>query len=515
MANTVALTVLGFAGSLQILTYQADNEPGYQETSNLVGAVNTSVRSGNLVVALPGSATTIPAGSAGLLQVGVGGQYAIAPGYSTLIDTASTAATVFGGSTDGQLVIAGSGGLAFNAGLGSGTVLAGDASNYISVLRGAGAQKIATGIGDDTIVALNGNNIITAGAGNNFVLAQAGSNFIESFGEDLIWCPDGNATITLYDPQEPGSNPIQARTVFLGSGASQVVDAAARLRGLQTSTPNRSVIVVGSTAATIKSEGADQIWMQGGGGLVQSTGVHLEIGFGDVPQPTSIVTVTGYSADTIIGGTGAITVNAIQANDFVFAGPGALQFTGGLGASTILGNATGIASITGGAGSVIAIAYGQTSFTGGAGAATIAAFGGSVTINGGAGSGLFIAATTGNNRITAGTGNTTIYGGGAGDVLAAGSLGGGILVAGNGAETLIGEAGADLFAVVQGKIGDLVVQNFTKGQDAINLSGFAGNEAAIALAASSIIAGSQQVNLSDGTRILFVGVSGLSASSFI
>ena len=67
----------------------------------------------------------------------------------------------------------------------------------------------------------------------------------------------------------------------------------------------------------------------------------------------------------------------------------------------------------------MAIAYGQTQFTGGAGAATVAAFGGSVTINGGSGTGLFIGAAGGGNRITAGTGNTTIYGGGAGDVLAA------------------------------------------------------------------------------------------------
>ena len=514
IALTVALTLPGFGGGVQTLTYQTDNEPGYQAAFHLDGAISSSVRGGSLVVALPGDATTIPAGSAGLLQVGVGGQYTIAAGYLALIDTASTAATVFGGNSDGQLVIAGSGGLAFNAGLGAGTVLAGDANNYVSVLRGSGAQYIATGIGDDTIIAVSANNTIWSGAGNNFILGQGGNDLIYSMGNDLIWCPDGNPTIILCTPREPGASAIQARTVFLGNGAAQIFDTAASLFGLQSSTPNRSVIVVGSAAATINSQAADQIWMQDGGGLVQSTGVYLKAASGGGQTP-SVATVTSYSADTVIGGTGAITVNASRANDFVFAGTGALQFTGGLGASTILGNAGGTASITGGAGSVVAIAYGQTQFTGGAGAATVAAFGGSVTINGGSGTGLFIGAAGGGNRITAGTGNTTIYGGGAGDVLAAGSMGGGILVAGGGAETLIGGAGADLFAAMSGTAGTLVVQNFTPGQDFFTLVGFGAGAAATALAGAVVVGGSEQLTLSDGTRILFAGVTGLAGSSFI
>jgi hypothetical protein len=272
--------------------------------------------------------------------------------------------------------------------------------------------------------------------------------------------------------------------------------------------------VVGTAAATINSRGADQIWMNGGGGLVQSTGVNERYNIlGGTVQAGE--TVIGYSADTVIGGNGAITVNAVQANDFVFAGPGALAFTASLGASTILGNAQGTDSITGGAGSVVAIAYGQTSFTGGAGAATVAAFGGSVTITGGAGTGLFVGSPDGRNRITAGTGNTTIYGGGAGDILAAGSVGGGILVAGSGTETLIGGAGADLFAALQGKAGTITIQNFTKGRDFFTLSGFATNEAANALASAVTIAGSQQLTLSDGTKILFAGTTGVTASSFV
>ena len=514
MTNVSALTITGYAGSTQRLIFQSSHSPAYEALTFFAPDVSASVGSGSLTPLLPGSVETIPAGSSGLLQVGLGGQYTIGAGYLALVDTASTAATVFGGNTNGQAVVAGNGGLTFNAGLGAGTVIAGDGANYISVLQGAGSQNIATAMGDDTIVFTSGNNTIQSGGGNNLILAQGGNASIVSSSNDLIWCPDGNATIELIWPYDPSSHTIQTRTVFLGSGTSYVADRADSVSSGPGNGPYRSVIVVGSAAATIKSNAADQIWMQAGGGVVLSTGVNNStIWTGG--QTTSITSVAVYSADTVIGGTGAITVNASQANDFVFAGTGALQFTGGLGASTILGNAGGTASITGGAGSVVAIAYGQTQFTGGAGAATVAAFGGSVTINGGSGTGLFIGAAGGGNRITAGTGNTTIYGGGAGDVLAAGSMGGGILVAGGGAETLIGGAGADLFAAMSGTAGTLVVQNFTPGQDFFTLVGFGAGAAATALAGAVVVGGSEQLTLSDGTRILFAGVTGLAGSSFI
>ena len=265
--------------------------------------------------------------------------------------------------------------------------------------------------------------------------------------------------------------------------------------------------MVGSGAATLNGSGANHFWMQSGGGVVNSGG-HFQFS-GGVDY--------GTNADTVIGGTGAITVNASPsfASDFVFAGPGALSFLAGNGASTILGNAAGTASITGGAGSVVAIAYGSTNFTGGAGAATVAAFGGGVTINGGTGIGLYVGGPGGQNRINQGTGQATMYGGGDGDIIAAGSVGGGILVAGTGSETLIGGAGADLFAMLKGKAGNIVIQNFTQGQDFLSFSGFATDEATSALAASVMIAGAQQLTLSDGTKILFVGVTGLTASSFL
>ena len=108
-----------------------------------------------------------------------------------------------------------------------------------------------------------------------------------------------------------------------------------------------------------------------------------------------------------------------------------------------------------------------------------------------------------------------MYGGGVGDVITAGSVGGDILVGGSGAETLIGGAGADLFAALQGKASNLLVRNFTADQDFFTLSGFAANEATTALTSAVTIGGSEQLTLSDGTKILFAEGTGLGSSSFI
>ena len=455
--------------------------------------------------------------AAGVLQVTNGGPYAIDAGSTALIDSAAAQVTVFGGARSGQIVIAGTGGVAFNAGSGSGTVLVAGGDNLISVYPGAGAQNITTGDGNDTISALAGANTISAGAGRNLILAQGGNDLINSTGNDLISTPDGNPTITA------GSN---APVIFLGSGAALFNGGA-----------GNATVVVGSAAATLNSSGADQLWMQAGGGLVNSS-----------------------RADTVIGGAGTVTVNAGAANDFVFAGGGALAFNGGSGASTILGAAAGAANIVGGAGSVIAIAYGLTNFTTGSGAATVAAFGGSATVNagfgGGAGSGVYLGGPAGHNllRGTNGGGKSTLIGGGDGDALYASFSAGDVLQAGPGAETLsaflsqgnnkiYGGPGAEvillghgndqvlagtgsetitasgfgqaLIAFANGSHSNAQILSFGSGQNFISLVGFASGEATRALSVATFVGGSEQLTLSDGTKILFAGVTNLTSANFL
>ncbi len=503
-----AATVVGVGGAVQVMNF--DSSANVAIAQALLNIVDIGIGNGQTVAGQAGAPPTLPAGRSGLAQVTAGGQYAIAAGYAALVDAAATPATVFGGASNGQIVVAGSAGLAFNAGSGSGTVIAGGGNNLISVLPGAGAQNILTGGGNDTISVLTGNNIISAGSGINQILAQGGNDSIISAGTDLISAPDGRATIIA------GSN---NPTVFLGSGA-------ANFNGGN----GQATVVVGSAAATLNSAGRDQLWLQAGGGVVNSG-----------------------LADTIIGGSGAGTVNAGTGNDFVFAGSGRLSFNAGSGVSTILGAAAGVVALAGGAGSLIAVAYGTTSYIGGSGADTVAAFGGNVSIIGGSGIGVFLGGPAGGNRMIGGSGRATMIGGGAGDVLIAGSGPGDVMQAGAGAETLtgatarantkfyagagsdlliagrggsqmldgigaatmVGGAGADLFAFASGNAGRVAVQNFVAGQDFVSFLGFASGEAAQALSGAVVAAGSEQLTLSDGTRILFQNVTGLTSSNFL
>ncbi len=517
LAQRLSTTDIAVMQALGYTTSVAGPGPGIGLVANFTqsGGVAQTVTADNSTDAALVRALLPALPASGVLQVINGGLYAIGSGSTALVDSATTQVTVFGGANAGQIVVAGTGGLAFNAGAGSGTVLAAGGNNLISVYPGAGAQNITTGDGNDTISALAGANTISGGAGRNLILAQGGNNLINSSGNDLITTPDGNPTINA------GTN---APVIFLGSGAAQFNGGA-----------GNATVVVGSAAATLTSSGSDQLWMQAGGGVVNSN--HL-----------------GFSGgNTIIGGSGAVTVNNQIGADFVFAGSGALTYNDGVGASTILGSASGHSTIVGGAGSLIVIGYGATTYQGSAGAATIAAFGGSVTVNGGPGTGVYQGGPAGQNRITASVGRATMIGGGEGDVLTANFFGGDAfqaglgaetltaagaaranqfyggpgadliilgnggdqVLAGTGSETLRGGAGADLFAFANGNGTNAVIEGYVAGQDYISLVGFGSGEANRALSAAAFISGSEQLTLSDGTKILFSGITNLSSANFL
>ena len=508
--SMVAPTATLNASNNAAQNFQFDSTANAAIAQTLLAPLNASIASGALITAPADAAPAVPSGKTGLLLVTRGGQYTIGDGYAGLVNTATVPTTVFGGASNGQLVVAGNSGMAFNAGKGAGTIIAGGGNNLISVYPDAGVQYIITGDGDNTVVVLSGANTVNGGTGNNQILAQGGDDVINSFGTDLINVASGNSTVNAG-----ANNP----TIFLGTGAAQFNGGS-----------GSATVVVGAAAATLNGAGGSQLWMQAGGGLVNSTG-----------------------ADTIIGGSGAATVNASSGNDFVFAGNGLLKFLTGSGVSTILGAANGTASMFGGSGSLIDIGYGATNFTGGSGADTIAAFGGSATITGGSGTDVFLGAPGGQNQITGGSGRATIFGGGEGDVLTAGSGPGDVIQAGGGAETIsalgssgsetfYGGPGSDLFLMGSGttqlltgtgsdtiaagggteliafSVGNhatALIENFTVGTDFISFVGFAAGTAATALAAATVTNGSEKLVLSDGTQITFQNVTGLSSSSFL
>ena len=512
VGDPLGITVPGAAGDSVIIAF--DDAPSAAAPQALAQAIDAAVNGGYASPFTYTAGAAIPAvtgGNEGLLLMHTGGVVALPAGYSAMAIDSSTPVTVSGGSTAGQVILAGRGGLAFNAGLGAGSVFAAGGNNLISVYPGAGNQLIQTGGGDDTIVVLAGDDTVNAGLGANQILTGKGNSVINSTGTDLISAGDiGNVTINAF-----ANNPVAffgpGKTVFNGgSGNATVVSTFGQ--------------------STINGQGGTQIWLGSGQDLVNTAG-----------------------ADTIIGGAGAATVNATTGNAFVFAGAGALVMNGGSGASTILGSQTGSATLHGGSGSMIDLSYHATRFIGGTGSDTIASFGGAITVQAGSGGGVFLGGPAGGNSITGGAGQSIILGGGAGDVLTAGTGAGDAIVAGAGAETInaAGSHGADkIYAgtgpdliktgtgstniltstgattIVSGSAIDLVtfvkgnhptvtIQNYSLTFDYLSLSGFPAGEMAAALAGQSTSAGTETLTLSDGTHIILQGVTGLSAANFL
>lgn len=516
--GTIALpagmvTVAGFACDRVSIQF-ADT---IQSAAAAIAAAALSAEVGNLqrqAVTYSNGATlpTLPGGKSGLVVMHAGGGATLSGGYNAFATDASQVVTVIGGATAGQAILAASGGLAFNAGAGAGSVIAAGGNNLISVYQGAGSQYIQTGAGDDTVVMLGGNDTVDAGTGNNQILTGAGNDLILSNGADLISAGGiGAATITAGT-----NNPV----AFFGPG-STVFNAGG----------GNATVVSTSGLATVNAHGGTQVWLGSNRDLVNSTG-----------------------ADTIIGGAGAATVNASSGNSFVFAGAGNLAVNAGAGTPTVLGASGGAMTLNGGAGNLIALSYGATRFNGGGGAATIAAFAGAMTAHGGAGSGLYLGGPGGANSIVGGSGQSIILGGGNGDVLVAGSGAGDVIqagagattinaaashgadkiyagagnnliltgigstniLAGTGAATITTGAGVDLVAIANGSHATLTLTNFNPASDYLTFVGFPGNEKTQALASATIIGGtSERLTLSDGTTIMLTNFTGLTAASVL
>ena len=159
----------------------------------LVAPLNTAAIAGTTTTFTAAPGDTMPAIAAGqTLEIiaAASGAYPMPTGVnappSAFISPRSAAVTVAGGDADGQIVLAGTSGLAFTAGFGQGSVLAGGGANAVTVPTGAGAQFIQLGDGANTIRAFNRADTIVTGIGGNYLrLGLLGSN-VTSAGADTI-----------------------------------------------------------------------------------------------------------------------------------------------------------------------------------------------------------------------------------------------------------------------------------------------------------------------------------------
>lgn len=512
-------------GSINAIPFGPGTVAGNAQAA--LDAINAGVIAGMTLVEDFSSGTplpSIPQGQTGELRMLTGGVAALSTSYdAALIEY--NAATLTGGSANGQVVIADSSGLAFNAGTGTGSVFAAGGNNLISSYYSFGSQHIELAGGNNTVVAFSNGNYISAGPGSNEILLQSGyNNTVESTGSDLIdfdgTIPYGSTTISAA-----ANNPV----VFLGVG-----DVVFNGGSGHATIVSQSIEAFAGNA-TINVAGGSQVWL----GL-----------------ETDVITSTG--ADTIVGtsiaNAGAATVSATTGSDLIFAGSGPLDVNGGTGTTTILGSPSGSATLHGGAGGILALSFGNTTALGGAGTDTIAAFSGVLDATGGSGGALLLGSPWGNNILTAGSGQATIFGGGDGDVLSAGSTVGDFILAGPGAETIsgIGTAGSNyffgnsgpdlfkagagptsiqlgtgsativasqaalgLFAMVDGRASQVTVQGFASNLDYLSLQGYPAGEAAAALAGATASGGNETLTLSDGSHITFTASPGPLLANFL
>jgi Ca2+-binding RTX toxin-like protein len=125
-----------------------------------------------------------------------------------------------------------------------------------------------------------------------------------------------------------------------------------------------------------------------------------------------------------------------------------------------------------------------------------------------------MAAYSGNETLTAAlsSSSNTLAGGSGADSLVGGS-GTDVLWAGTGNDTMTGGAGANQFNFVLGNSGGTDFVTDLTSPDVVNLIGYGANAAATAIAGATVSGGSSTIQLSDATKITFVGVSSLSTTN--
>ena len=342
-------TVRGATGA-QLAINVGSNDALAQAT--LAAAISAALANGSLTqVSAPNQS---PSTGTGLFVQTVANQTTVlGPNTSSVIFSSGGAEIGFGNGTQNQQVIADNGGLTYNTGGGSGTIIAGDGANFIATPTiGGGRFAINTGAGNDIIFAQSGANTVNAGGGVNLLLIR------------------GNDTISLFGSTDiivgsPGASPGNTITAT-ESGSGNVAIA-----------PNNENLnfVGGAGVATVfAGNGSDTITLGTGGGIVAGGlgGNNVINGGAGAAGSTlfgggngDLLSANGFAITTLAAGAGNETLtgaNSSANNVFYGLGPkvtGSVTLQGGNGADTFIIGAPGTVSVNGGPGQdLIAIVAG-------------------------------------------------------------------------------------------------------------------------------------------------------------
>ncbi len=442
---------------------------------------------------------------------------------AALFTNATGRTSITSGAANGDLIVSGTGGIDFTAGLGLFNLFAGSGDNNVSLAAGVGGGFMTLGNGNNTVNAIGGNNYIYTGTGNNLITLGIGVNEVSLAGTDTVLAGPGAAMV--YGVKS------MSDVVLFGSGNNVY----------------SGVFLGGSSATVVSATGNDQVNGGLGGSIVYFAGSGND---------------QFHAGGTVVGGSGNLNVGPLNnilaspvAGTLAFAGTGLTTSNFSIGAETIVGNASGTTNVTLAGGSLMVFAEGTTHIDSSNGVETVIGINGALTVTGSS-TALMLGAPGGNNFLQGG-GSSTIFGAAGGDVL---SLAPGFftshatLVGGSGAETLSGAGnmgtntffaatgpefiqtgdwsttvltstgaatlaggalGIALYGFVKDQHPDVVVQGFDPARHYLTLINYGTGEVASALAGATTTAGSEHVTLSDGTNITFQGFTGLTTASFL
>ena len=455
------------AGTVEILVNGPANAPIRVPGSYLAAGGKVFFDSGHGLFATDGT----KAGTVALTSDGQGTEGAVASGDKVFFlepqpsvgSTNPEALFVTDGTVKGtmELTVAGlqvlqgsvtavDGGIVFE-----GTDSAGKQALFTSDGTSAGSRELvlpagipidaSTFIGAEPPATVTGG--VTLGGGAQFYQAAAGTTVSAGGGADTILASAGQVTVdgssgSLLFIGGTGASSVVggsgSATIFGGSGGGSFGGGSA----------GHNIFVsqaVASASTTLTGGGAgDEMFVAAG--------------------PTTVNGGSG-GGDIIVGGTGALTVDA-QNGDLVF---------GGSGASTVAGSSSGADSIVGGTGAL-----------------TVTGNGGNMLVVAGTGSSA-IGTGNGASLIFTASGSTTITGG-------TGSL---QAVLGSGPASVTEGSGPSVYDVVKGAAGGTdVLSGFKPGTDRIDLFGYAASDVHITTGGGSTL-----LSLADGTKITLVGVT--------
>ena len=309
----------------------------------------------------------------------------------------------------------------------------------------AAGDTVNGGAGAATVTAAAGSVVVNGGSGSLwFIGGSASSTVSGGAGLDTVIGGDGGG---VFSSGSAGGSVLVAsggNTSLTGSGAGDELFGAAS---------GSDVMVAASTADSLI----------GGGGSTTMTGGATS---GAVIFTDGDTTVNGGAAgaDTVVGGSGALSVNA-RLGDAIFGGSGALDVAGSaIGSDSIVGG-SGALSVHGNRANMLVVAGSSTS-----------------DIDTGDGASL----------IFSGSGPSTITGG-------SGSM---QVLLGSGTATISEGAGRTVYDVVKGDAGGTdVLAGFRPDTDTIDLFGYKPSDIQVVT-----VAGSTLLALADGSRITLLGV---------